>query len=41
MKWSGLDCGEPRMPLLPIAESDEKRVALLHKKIADYVKLCN
>jgi hypothetical protein len=29
------------MPLLPIAEPDEKRVELLHKKIADYVKLCN
>jgi hypothetical protein len=29
------------MPLLPIAEPDKKRVALLHKKIADYVKLCH
>lgn len=32
----GLDCGEPRLPLLPIAESDMGRVELLNKKILGY-----
>lgn len=39
LKLRGLDCGEPRLPLLPIPQSEMDRVAKLNDKILQYVAL--
>ncbi|TNJ63266.1 N-acetylneuraminate lyase [Paenibacillus hemerocallicola] len=36
MGLRGLDCGEPRLPLLPLGESDMERAAALKAKIMEY-----
>lgn len=38
LKLRGLDCGEPRLPLLPIPESDMDRVVKLNDLILRYVE---
>jgi len=37
LKLRGLDCGEPRLPLLPIPASEMERVARLNEKILRYI----
>lgn len=37
LKLRGLDCGEPRMPLLPIPDSDLERIASLNAKMLSYI----
>ncbi|KIL41968.1 N-acetylneuraminate lyase [Gordoniibacillus kamchatkensis] len=37
LKLRGLDIGEPRMPLLPVAETDMERVRALNEKILHYI----
>jgi N-acetylneuraminate lyase len=37
LKLRGIECGEARMPLLPIAKADQKRVESLNQKIMNYI----
>ncbi|WP_282936033.1 dihydrodipicolinate synthase family protein [Paenibacillus sp. RC67] len=39
LRLRGIDCGQPRMPLLPIHEQDMAPVALLNEKILQYIEL--
>jgi len=40
LKLNGLDCGEPRLPLLPVPESYRRQIADINDKIVQYVRLC-
>ncbi|MGE8079875.1 dihydrodipicolinate synthase family protein [Peribacillus loiseleuriae] len=37
LKLRQIDCGEPRLPLLPIRKSDEASIERLNQKILDYI----
>lgn len=37
LKLRGLDIGEPRLPLLPVTDSDQEAVARLHDKLSRYI----
>ncbi|QMV43182.1 dihydrodipicolinate synthase family protein [Cohnella cholangitidis] len=41
LKLRGLDCGGPRMPLLPISEADRERIVSLDHDIRKYVSLAD
>lgn len=36
LKLQGVECGEPRLPLLPVPQADLGRIALLQKQIHEY-----
>ncbi|MGG3283466.1 dihydrodipicolinate synthase family protein [Paenibacillus solani] len=38
LKLRGLDIGEPRLPLLPVTDSDQEAVAQLHDKLTRYIE---
>lgn len=38
LKLQGVECGEPRMPLLPVTETDRGRIVLLQKQIHEYTE---
>ncbi|MGN7359743.1 dihydrodipicolinate synthase family protein [Paenibacillus sp. SAF-054] len=38
LKLQGVECGEPRMPLLPVGETDRGRIVLLQKQIHEYTE---
>ncbi|WP_136607760.1 dihydrodipicolinate synthase family protein [Paenibacillus dokdonensis] len=38
LKLQGVECGEPRLPLLPVSPADKGRIVLLQKQIHEYTE---